>query len=83
MKRRAATPGALEVKLPRATRARLGKARDRSPQWLEKEGAAEAMAREDLERWAHYKETGESYSLDEVLRLFADLREGKKPSWRC
>lgn len=80
------------MKLPRATWARLGKARDRSPQWLEKqaieawlekEEATEAMAREDLERWDEYLATGESYSLDEALGLLADLREGRKPNWRC
>ena len=62
------------VKLDDATYARLkalGKARQRSPQWLmkeairqflEREEEAEHIRRETLERWAQFEATGETVS---------------------
>lgn len=82
------------IKLDPETGARLkalGEARDRSPHWLmkraiieylDREEADERMKREDMERWEHYRLTGEHVPHEQVadwLRRVASGARGPCP----
>jgi len=78
------------IKLDEETSARLkalGEVRDRSPHWLmktaileylDREEAYEAMKREDVERWEHYRLTGEYVPHEKVAAWLQDVASGKR-----